>query len=349
MGIKGLNQFLRKRCPMVFHKETPLSTFAFKKVAVDISTYIYKYKSIFGDKWFRSFIHLICTLRKHKLHPVIIFDGPPLKEKKDEQKKRTKKREDLKNKIKTIRKDLDLFYRTGNITELLKTCTNKRKTPDKLKRFLGVNTFDPKPIEEYLESIAKQIIYIRKDEIDICQAILKLFKIPYIKAKDDAERLCVQLYKQKKVEVILSDDSDVIAYGVDCILSNLNIKNGTVTFINANEIIYHLELKNKEELLDFCIMCGTDYNDNIKKVGPVNVYKLIKKYGKIDDFDMKIPFDYKNIRSLFTPIETTDSIPYCERRVNFKDVQQYLLTKRIYVDLDFVQKAFSPVKVKCLN
>ena len=91
MGIKGLNQFLRKKCPMVFHKDIPISKFAFKKIAVDISTYIYKYKSIFGDKWFRSFIHFICTLRKHKIHPVVIFDGPPLKEKTDEQKKRSKK------------------------------------------------------------------------------------------------------------------------------------------------------------------------------------------------------------------------------------------------------------------
>lgn len=348
MGIHGLNQFLRKRCKMVFHKDIPLTKFAFKKIAVDISTYIYKYKSIFGDKWFRSFIHFIASLRNSKIHPIVIFDGPPLKEKSIEQKKRNKKKEDIKSNISKIKFDLNIYYQTGEVSELLKKCVNRRTTPDKIKRFLGKYAFNVKQVEEYVEYLSNQIIYIKQSEIAECQKILTLLGVPYYNAPNDAERLCVQLYENGEVFAVLSNDSDVIAYGVDRILSNINCKEETCTYINASEIVYHLDFKNKDELLDFCIMCGTDYNSNIKKMGPVSVYKLIKEYNTIDNFKLTIPFDYKHIRSLFKPPLIEKKAIYCKAKIDVKKIRKYLFSRRIYVDMNYIEKAFSPVKVKCL-
>ncbi len=41
MGIKNLNNLLRKNCPLVF-EEIHLSEFSFSKVAVDISLFLCK-------------------------------------------------------------------------------------------------------------------------------------------------------------------------------------------------------------------------------------------------------------------------------------------------------------------
>ena len=80
MGIKKLNKFLKQNFPEVF-KKIHISHYAFQKIAIDISLYMYKYKSIAGSKWLSCFIQLICCLRRNHIHCVFIFDGkaPPAK------------------------------------------------------------------------------------------------------------------------------------------------------------------------------------------------------------------------------------------------------------------------------
>ena len=61
MGIKSLHQFLRKKCPELY-QTIHLSDLAYKKVAVDVSLFMFKYKAIAGDKWLHAFINLILSL-----------------------------------------------------------------------------------------------------------------------------------------------------------------------------------------------------------------------------------------------------------------------------------------------
>ena len=62
MGIKNLNKFLREKCPEVF-EPTHISHYSFKKVAIDISLYLHKFKAIAGDRWLAAFLHLVASLR----------------------------------------------------------------------------------------------------------------------------------------------------------------------------------------------------------------------------------------------------------------------------------------------
>ena len=48
----------------------------YKKIAVDTSLYIYKYKVIAGEHWIDSFIKLICCLRKFDVHPIFYIWTP---------------------------------------------------------------------------------------------------------------------------------------------------------------------------------------------------------------------------------------------------------------------------------
>ena len=81
MGIKNLNVFLRKNCPKVF-EEIHISEYAYKKVAIDTSLFLCKYKAIYGEKWLVAFINLVSILRKNEIHCVFIYDNgsPPEKE-----------------------------------------------------------------------------------------------------------------------------------------------------------------------------------------------------------------------------------------------------------------------------
>ena len=55
MGIKGLNNFLRKKCVGVFNN-IQLKDLAYKKLAIDISLYMCKYKVVCGDRWLSAFL-----------------------------------------------------------------------------------------------------------------------------------------------------------------------------------------------------------------------------------------------------------------------------------------------------
>jgi len=74
MGIKNLNNLLRKKCPHVF-VETHLSEYAFKKLAIDVSLFMCKFKAICGDRWLTSFVNLVQCHRRNEIHCVFIYDN----------------------------------------------------------------------------------------------------------------------------------------------------------------------------------------------------------------------------------------------------------------------------------
>ena len=86
MGIKSLNNLL-KRFEHI-HEEIHLSEYAYKKVAIDTSLFVYKYKFTQGEQWMNSFVNLVSRLRKNEIHCVFIFDSPAPDDKKIEQQKR---------------------------------------------------------------------------------------------------------------------------------------------------------------------------------------------------------------------------------------------------------------------
>ena len=97
MGIKSsFNKFLRDICPEIF-EEIHISEYAYKKVAIDISLYLHKFKAVCGDRWLSAFINLIACLRRNEVHWVFIFDGKAPQEKEMERAKRHENREKMEN------------------------------------------------------------------------------------------------------------------------------------------------------------------------------------------------------------------------------------------------------------
>jgi len=58
----------------------------------------------------------------------------------------------------------------------------------------------------------------------------------------------------------------------------------------------------REQLVDVCIMIGTDFNAGVNGIGPKKGLKLIQKYGTLekvmDDTDIDIP-EYEDVREIF--------------------------------------------------
>ena len=107
MGIRYLNKFFREHAPSAI-KYINLGELSGKKIAVDISIYMYKYAS---DEVLIENIYLMLSVFKHyNITPIFIFDGKPPAEKKELLQKR---REDKKSaERQEILSSMDILKRT---------------------------------------------------------------------------------------------------------------------------------------------------------------------------------------------------------------------------------------------
>ena len=132
MGIKNLNKLIRDKASdsiNIIH----LSTYAYKKIAIDISLYMCKYKAIYGEKWLYAFLKLISSLRKNEIHCVFIFDGKSPEDKSEERARRRKEKEKLEKMVYDLEEALEIYYQTGIVEEVLQNLYNKRRAPRLLK------------------------------------------------------------------------------------------------------------------------------------------------------------------------------------------------------------------------
>ena len=345
MGIKNLNSFLRKNCPNVY-VEKHLSNYAFKKIAIDISLYMFKYKTIFGDNWVDAFINLISCLRRNEIHCVFVYDGkaPPDKEK--EQEKRIKERQKIREKAQETSEAISQYYLDNIVTDFLKELytTRVQKNKESL-RLLRPVQFDIKIIEEELQKLKSQSVSITSEDFELTKKLFDLMAVPYVIADMEAETMCSHLCKSGLVYGVLSEDTDVLAYNTPCFLNKINTSDDTCIEIRIENILEELDIS-YELFRDLCIMCGTDYNSNIFRIGPINAFKLLKNNGSIEQIESSgidtSVLKYKRVRELFTIDNNLDIfIPFC-KYPDTEKLKRFLIENKSKVNLGKVIEAFSP-------
>ena len=168
--------------------------------------------------------------------------------------------------------------------------------------------------------------------------------------------MCCYLARHGYVDAVLSEDTDVLAYKTDYFLTKINTSNETCIEISFTDLINNLELE-ENTFVDLCIMCGNDYNDNIKGIGPDKSYKLLKEFNsieKIEDIkDIKSGLNkyntsvlnYKKTRELFEVPETFNfKIPYCDKP-NFDKLQEFLYVNNIRIDINNLKNYFKTPEI----
>lgn len=298
MGIKNLTQFLKK---YEVYETFNISLLKYTKLAIDTPMFLYKFKGVTEpttNDWLGCFATFVAFLRKHDIHPIFLFEGKSPPEKVPAQEKRRQQRQKMTDRTDAIEKDLEIYIATGSISDLLfevweklKHKNNKsllvKKTLTKSKTFIDIET-----IKEEINRRKRYEITITSEDINILKELFDLLGVSWIQSIGEAETDCVSLFYDGMVDYIVSEDSDVLAYfnpnhGPDLkVITNIDTTNLTFEQVSKEMVLDSLSLTS-ESFRDFCIMCGTDYNDNIPRVGVETSYKLILKWDKIDN----VPLD----------------------------------------------------------
>ena len=357
MGIKHLHQFLRKNCPEIY-VEVPLSKYAFRKIAIDISIYMCKFKTSYGIHYMDAFLKLISILRYNDIHFVCVYDSKAPPEKSTERKMRVESRERSKQRVERIRESWDLL--SGSIEKEMISIDPwiqemKRKHPDEhaiffkfldnlyMERQMNNLPIHSNVIEQEILHLENTLLSVRSEDFLLTKEFFKICQIPYLDAEGEAEATCSALAKQGYISAVLTEDTDVLAYGCPFMLHRLNYETHTVMEVDLEEILQCLHLT-YPQWLDFCILCGTDYNSNLPKIGSDKAYKLIQQYGSIDELSIHMNVSCLNhirVRELFMQhIIISQAIPYCGLP-DYHSLQQLAFTNNCRYDLISFYNSFS--------
>jgi len=337
MGIKSLSKFLHETCPEIF-EQIHISEYHFRRVAIDTSLYLCNYKAQYAEKWLGAFVKLVACLRENEIHCVFIYDSGFPPEKEAEQRERRERRAKLEQRVLRLEEAIDKYHSSGEIDNILFEFQDKRRIGH--TSMLRVKSINIKGIEYAVQKLRKQLFTITSQDFETTKRLFDVLKVPYFHAPLEAETMCADLCMQGKVDAVLTEDTDVLAYGANVFLTKLNTTDGTCMRIKHSELLEKVGLS-ADEFLDFCIMCGTDYNKNIFRVGPSKALKLIQTHKSIDNLGMDVSIlNHKRVRQLFREYKRNDgTVPYCGFP-DFETLQTFLVQKNVHVDTDSLKKSF---------
>ncbi|KAH7155437.1 hypothetical protein B0J13DRAFT_545574 [Dactylonectria estremocensis] len=110
-----------------------------------------------------------------------------------------------------------------------------------------------------------------------CQALLRLFGIPYVTAPMEAEAQCAELVKLGLVDGIVTDDSDTFLFGGTRVYKNMFNSNKFVECYLGADLEKELSLS-REQLISLAQLLGSDYTEGLPGVGPVTAVEILSEF-----------------------------------------------------------------------
>ncbi len=169
---------------------------------------------------------------------------------------------------------------------------------------------------------AVQTSRLTKGMADDSKKLLDYMGIPWVQAPSEGEAQAAYMTRIGDVWASASQDYDSLLFGSLRLVRNLTITGKKFLrktpgyyrlkpeLIKLDETLRELNLT-REQLVDMCLLMGTDYNEGVKGIGPVKAYKLIKKYGTLERVlegeNISLDADIDAIRNIFlNPPATAD-------------------------------------------
>jgi flap endonuclease-1 len=209
---------------------------------------------------------------------------------------------------------------------------------------------------EDIERQQKRTVRASREQSEEVKHLLTLMGLPVLDAPCEAEATCARLTAAGKVFGTGTEDADALTFGTPILVRHLNMSEARkmpIVEVNLKVALEGLQIT-MAQFIDLCILCGCDYVDSIKGIGPVTALKLIREHGNIEGILEKLdktkyplpePYPFEEARALFVNPEVADP-----EATDFKwtDVDADALRKYLVEDKQFgeerVNKAIERLK-----
>jgi flap endonuclease-1 len=265
MGIRYLNRFLKDNAsPSI--KLCRLEELSGKKIAIDISIYMYRFAS--EDTLIENMYLMLSILRNYNIIPIFVFDGKPPPEKRELLQKRKEDKQEAEEEYNNLKESLEL---------------NK-----------DMDDSDKQEIIYNMDMLKKKFVSISKNDIENVKNLIRSYGATYYDAPGEADELCAMLTMKDKVWACLSEDMDMFVYGCPRVIRYLSLLNHTVVIYDVKGILTNLGITQKE-LRDICVLSGTDYNMECDDSNTLT--KTLKYFKKFHKSKSQIEFyEWLNIK-----------------------------------------------------
>ncbi|KAA0163340.1 hypothetical protein FNF28_04260 [Cafeteria roenbergensis] len=274
MGIKNLMKLIQASAPAAV-KEITLKELLGRKVAIDASMTIYSFlvavrSSSDGapsanltneagevTSHLQGIFSRTIRLMEHGVRPVYVFDGKPPTLKSGELAKRKEAKEKAK---------IDLEAAQARIA--------------------AAGEDDAEAAKEAVaeaEKLAKRTVHMQGSHQEEAKHLLRLMGVPVVEAPCEAEAQCAALAKAGVVWAAATEDMDTLCFGTPRLLRRLTFSEARklpVWEISLPKLLADLGLS-MDQFVDVCILCGCDYLEPLKGIGPVKALERVRKHGDL--------------------------------------------------------------------
>jgi flap endonuclease-1 len=192
---------------------------------------------------------------------------------------------------------------------------------------------------------------LNAEMLEDARRLISAMGLPFVDAPSEGEAQAAHMSAKGDVYIVGSQDYDALLFGAPRVVRNLAItgkrklpkRNIYVDvepeIIDLEEELCRLGLTRKQ-LVELGIMCGTDYNSGLTRVGPKTALKLIVENGDLESVLEKQEEsieNYAEIRESFLHPEVTDDYAIKMSRPSVKEIVSFLAEERDF-DPERVEK-----------
>jgi flap endonuclease-1 len=193
--------------------------------------------------------------------------------------------------------------------------------------------------EEEIDRFSRRTVRLDPVHVKECQRLLTLMGIPFVEAPCEAEAECAALCRAGKAYATATEDMDALAHATPILLRHLSYSAGAgkdVIAIDHAAVLRETGLT-QAQFVDFCILCGCDYCDTIRGIGPKHAFELIRTHGSIENvigalegtkYSVPEGFDFGNARELFFRHEVTTDVELHWGRPNQEGLIDFLVREK---------------------
>jgi flap endonuclease-1 len=262
MGIPNLIAFLRKKAPAAFRRAKPEDLLN-KRVGVDLSVTLYRGAA--GAHKYGPLAHLEALLREVRwlldcgCRPFYVVDGIPPIEKAEEAQRRSEVRSEVVRRLEAAQ--FQLQTNPGDAAAL-----------------------------ETVQKLQRQNVQLTPQMRLDSKALLEALGIPCIQAPGEAERCLAHLLKAESLDVVLTEDVDVLVCGAPAYIKNSarlmyemdDEERGAERFAEVVEleaVLAGLELS-YTGFVTMAVLAGCDFVPKLPRMGPATAWKHVKRVSE---------------------------------------------------------------------
>ncbi len=172
--------------------------------------------------------------------------------------------------------------------------------------------------------------------------LLEAMGIPVVQAPSEGEAQAARMAINGDVDLVGSQDYDALLFGAPKVVRNMAITGkrklpGKNVYVDVQPEVITLEREllrlgiERRQLVEIAIMCGTDYNEGLKRVGPKTALKLIRDHGDLEGVLKERGETIENaaeIRDLFLDPPVTDDYEIEMKKPSAEKILSFLCDER---------------------